>query len=105
MHKHFVAAVGIFLLAAGIMAAGQEATSADIAADRQEIEELKKKIEELDQRVRVAERLKEIKDEDAAAKAKAGVSLDAVSKKADGLEGKVKALGNFQFSGDLRLRH
>lgn len=100
------AAVALGLLWASLMMAwGQEAASTDITSDREEIELLKKKIEELDQRVRVAERLKELKDEDTAAKAKAGVSLEAVSKRVDGIDGKIKSIGPFSFSGDLRLRH
>ncbi len=87
------------------MALAQDTTSSAIAADRQEIELLKQKIEELDQRLQAEEKLQATKDQDAAAKAKAGVSLDAVSSKVDGLEGKLKDLGPFHFSGDLRLRH
>jgi hypothetical protein len=105
MRRQTKAVLAIFSLAAVTMAWGQEAVSTDLASDREEIELLKKKIEELDQRIRVAERLKEIKDEDTATKAKAGVSLEAVTKKVDGLESKVKSIGPFAFSGDLRVRH
>jgi hypothetical protein len=106
MHQQrSIAVLAVFLWAVVTMTSGQESASSDITSDRQEIELLKKKIDELDQRIRVAERLKEIKDEDAAAKAKAGVSLDTVAKKTDGVEGKLKSIGPFSFSGDLRLRH
>ena len=96
MYKRTGAVLAVFLGAAAMMAQGQEAASTDISSDRQEIELLKKKIEELDQRIRVAERVKEVKDEDAAAKAKSVSS---------GFEGKLKAVGPFSFSGDLRVRH
>jgi len=107
MHKQKYAGLGIvlFLWATVMIVSGQEAASPDISSDRQEIELLKKKIEEIDQRVRVAERLKEIKDEETSSKAKAGVSLDAVAKKVDAVDGKLKSIGPFSFSGDLRLRH
>ena len=105
MHHRKAVGIALFIWVAIMMASGQEAASTDVTSDRQEIELLKKKIEELDQRIRVAERLKEIKDEDAAAKAKAGVSLDVIAKKVDGVEGKLKSIGPFAFSGDLRLRH
>ena len=100
-----VAVLAVFLWVTAVIAAGQEAASTDVTSDREEIELLKKKIEELDQRIRVAERLKEIKDEEAATKAKAGVSLDAVAKTLDGVEGKVHSIGPFALTGDLRLRH
>ena len=104
MRKH--AAVWAVLIAmTTTMAGAQEAASTDINSDRAEIELLKKKIEELDQRIRVAERLREIKEEEAAAKAKSGGGLDAVANKVDGLEGKVRSIGPFAISGDLRLRH
>ncbi len=94
----------VLLLAAATFALGQDNAS-EISAERQEIELLKQKIAELDQRLRIAERKNELKAEDDAAKAKAGVSLDAVAKKEDALENKIKGLGPLSFSGDLRLRH
>lgn len=91
------------LLPLVITAAGQEASPAtDTTAERQEIEELKRRIEELDQRLRVAERKKEIKEEDAAA-AKAKTDQD-LGKRVQALEGSLKKVGPFNFSGDLRLR-
>jgi len=97
--------VTVLLLATATFGLGQDNASTEVSAERQEIELLKKKIEELDQRLRIAERKNELKAEDDAAKAKAGVSLDAVAKKQDLLENRVKSLGPFFFSGDLRLRH
>ena len=65
--------VAVVLIAAATFALGQDASS-DVSTERQEIELLKKKIEELDQRLRIAERKNELKAEDDATKAKAGVS-------------------------------
>jgi hypothetical protein len=96
--------VMVLLAATATLALGQDA-STDVSTERQEIELLKKKIEELDQRLRIAERKNELKTEDDATKAKVGVSLDAVAKKEDLLENKIKNIGPFSFSGDLRLRH
>src|SRR5882724_11857529 len=96
--------VAVLLLATATLALGQDASS-DVSAERQEIELLKKKIDELDQRLRIAERKNELKAEDDATKAKVGISLDAVAKKEDLLENKIKSVGPFSFSGDLRLRH
>jgi hypothetical protein len=85
-----------------INAAGQEASPAtDTTAERQEIEELKRRIEELDQKIRVAERKKELKDEEAAAKAKTDQDL---GKRVQALESSLKKVGPFAFTGDLRLR-
>ena len=97
--------VTVLLLATATFGLGKDNASTEVSGERQEIELLKKKIEELDQRLRVAERNNELKAEDDAAKTKAGVSLDAVAKKEDLLENRVKSLGPFSFSGDLRLRH
>jgi hypothetical protein len=97
--------LAVLLWTGTVRAAGQETSTAEATSDREEIELLKKKIEELDQRLKVAERLREIKAEDDATKAKAGTSLDAVAKKEDALEKKVKSIGPFSLSGDLRLRH
>ena len=97
--------VAVLLLASATFALGQDNAATDVRAERQEIELLKQKIEELDQRLRIAERKNELKAEDDATKAKAGVSLDAVAKKEDSLENKIKGFGPFSFSGDLRLRH
>ena len=105
MRKRTGVVMAILLWASTTLALGQESASTDVTAERQEIELLKKKIEELDQRIRVSERKNELKAEDDAAKAKAGVSLDAVAKKVDGVENKIKGFGPFTFSGDLRLRH
>jgi hypothetical protein len=96
--------VAVLLLASAIFALGQNAAS-EISAERQEIELLKQKLAELDQRLRIAERKSELKAEEDATKAKSGVSLDAVAKKEDALENKIKGFGPFSFSGDLRLRH
>lgn len=95
------------LLWAGVLSvAGQEAPSADTTSERQEIEQLKRRIEELDQRIRVSERLKEIKDEEAAAKAKAEATKtdQNLGKKVQSLEAGLKKVGPFSFSGDFRLR-
>ena len=96
--------VAVLLLASATFALGQNAAS-EISAERQEIELLKQKLAELDQRLRIAERKSELKAEEDATKAKSGVSLDAVAKKEDALENKIKGFGPFSFSGDLRLRH
>lgn len=105
MSKRINVVVAVLLLTSATLALGQDNASADVAAERQEIELLKQKIAELDQRIRVAERKSELKAEDDAAKAKSGVSLDVVGKKEDALENKIKGFGPFSFSGDLRLRH
>src|SRR5689334_23550745 len=97
--------VTILLLAMATLGLGQDNASTDVSAERQEIELLKQKIAELDQRLRIAERKNELKAEDDATKAKAGVTLDAVAAKENALENKVKGFGPFSFSGDLRLRH
>lgn len=97
--------VAVLLLAAATLGLGQDNASTEVSAERQEIELLKQKIAELDQRLRIAERKNELKAEDDATKAKAGVTLDAVAAKENALENKVKGFGPFSFSGDLRLRH
>jgi hypothetical protein len=103
MRKRISVVVAV-LLASATLALGQDAAT-DVSGERQEIELLKQKIAELDQRLRIAERKSELKAEDDATKAKAGVTLDAVAKKEDFVEGKLKNVGPFSFSGDLRLRH
>src|SRR5437667_412419 len=105
MRKRTGAVLAVLLWVTATLALGQDNTSTDVSAERQEIELLKRKLEELDQRLRIAERKNELKAEDDAVKVKAGVSLDAVAKKVDGIENKVKGFGPFAFSGDLRLRH
>ena len=65
-----IAAGLVFAILAVMTAAAQDAAPADTTSERQEIEELKQRIEELDQKLRVAERKQEIKQEEAAAKAK-----------------------------------
>jgi len=105
MRKRTGAVLAVVIWATATLALGQENTSTDVTSERQEIELLKKRIEDLDQRVRVAERKNELKAEDDAAKAKSGISLEAVAKKEDTLENKIKGYGPFSFSGDLRLRH
>lgn len=87
--------LAIFLVGS-LTAWGQEAASTNVASDRQEIEELKHRIELLDQRIQVAEKLKEIKEEDAAAKAKTSATVIATG--SDGFHIK-SADGNF----DLRV--
>lgn len=104
MKKRTSVVVAVLLLASATFALGQDAAT-DVSTERQEIELLKQKIAELDQRLRIAERKNELKAEDDATKAKAGVSLDAVAKKEELVEGKLKNIGPFSFSGDLRLRH
>src|SRR5215475_12005653 len=91
----------VFAIIALTTAAGQETASTDTTAERQEIEELKHRIEELDQRIRIAERKKELKDEEVAAKTKSDPDL---GKKMQALESSLKKVGPFSFSGDLRLR-
>src|ERR1043166_6806881 len=97
--------VAVLVLAIATSGLGQDNASTEVSAERQEIELLKKKIAELDQRLRIAERKNELKAEDDATKAKAGITLDAVAAKENALENKVKGFGPFSFSGDLRLRH
>jgi len=95
-------AAGFVLAIITVMtAAGQEPAPTDTTAERQEIEELKHRIEELDQRIRVAERKKELQEEEASAKAKADPEL---GKKVQALESSLKKVGPLSFSGDLRLR-
>ena len=97
--------VAVLLFATATLGLGQDNASNEVSAERQEIELLKQKIAELDQRLRIAERKNELKAEDDAIKAKAGITLDAVAAKENALENKVKGFGPFTFSGDLRLRH
>src|SRR5215467_5525238 len=91
----------VFAMIAVMTAMAQEAVSTETTAERQEIEELKHRIEELDQRIRIAERKKELKDEEAATKAKTDQDL---GKKVQALESSLKKVGPLSFSGDLRLR-
>ncbi len=105
MQKRGRLILAVLLWAATTLAYGQDSASNNVVSERQEIELLKRRIEELDQRIRIAERKDELKAEDDAAKAKSGVGLDEVSKKVVGVENRVKTLGPFAFSGDLRLRH
>jgi phosphate-selective porin OprO/OprP len=79
--------------AGAVAAHGQEQDKSDSTEkDRQEIQVLRQKLEELDQRVRVAERLKENKQEEDAAKAKTAPTVTASA--ADGFNIR-SADGNF----------
>jgi Putative porin len=96
-----IAAGFMLVMIAVTMAAGQDAASTDTTAERQQIEELKRRIEELDQKIRIAERKKELKDEETAAKTKTDQDL---GKKVQALETSLKKIGPLNFSGDFRLR-
>jgi Putative porin len=96
-----IAIAFVFAMIAAMAAAAQDAASPDSTSERQEIEELKRRIEELDQKLRVAERKKELKDEEAAAKAKSDPDL---GKKVEAFENSLKKVGPLSFSGDFRLR-
>ena len=100
MNKKIAAGL-VFAIMAAMTAAAQDAMPTDTTSERQEIEELKRRIEELDQKLRVAERKQEIKQEEAAAKAK---SDQDPGKKLQAFESSLKKVGPFNFSGDLRLR-
>ena len=71
MHTRAVLLLTLFFGLGLLPASGQDTQSEETLTDSQKIEILKKQLDELDQRIRIAERQKEIKEEEAAAKLKA----------------------------------